>query len=74
MKLYLISRKGKVDYDEYNAIVVAAKTMKEAKLIHPNGKNNSGWVNSPDEVKAEYIGMAKKGTKSGVILASYNAG
>jgi hypothetical protein len=34
----------------------------------------SGWTSVPSKVKIEYIGEAKKGTRSGGICASFNAG
>jgi hypothetical protein len=34
----------------------------------------SDWVDNPNQVNVEYIGKAKKGTKQGIILASFNAG
>lgn len=32
------------------------------------------WAFHPDKVSVEFIGKAKRGTKAGVILASFNAG
>lgn len=32
------------------------------------------WANTLNQVECELIGKAKEGTKSGVILSSYNAG
>lgn len=37
MKLWLVKRKDRVGYDEYDSMVVAAETEEDAKLIHPNG-------------------------------------
>lgn len=80
MKLWLISQNKNDDYDVYDSAVVAANTKEEAKNIHPgNGgklvkKDFDTWVDSPDDVHIEYLGIAEKGTKSGVILASFNAG
>lgn len=32
------------------------------------------WINSPKDVKVEYLGEAKEGTKISVICASYHIG
>jgi len=83
MKLWLITKTDDVDWDDFDSAVVAANTKIEAKNIHPEGHNNpfdenkpndwaSGWT-TPDKVKAEYLGNAKKGTKKGVICSRLNA-
>ena len=56
-------------------------------MIHPRSFNMDGYDDwdgcdneaygswtSAENVKAELIGVAKKGTTKGVVLASYNAG
>jgi len=79
MNLYLVSRKGACDYDQYSDAVVAAKTKKEAQLTHPSGRkgvnswDKASWVR-PEDVLVEYIGKAKRGTKAGVVCASFHAG
>lgn len=49
-------------------------------MIHPSGEQWDGketmfsdWTIA-ENVKVEYIGEAKSGTKRGVICASFNAG
>lgn len=80
MKLFLIWQEENNGYDTYDSAVVCAKDETEAKTIHPgNGENiegNSyrGWVTETSAVYAKYIGTAAKGTKLGVICASFNAG
>ena len=37
-------------------------------------ENGGGWATNADQVDAEYIGDAVKGTEAGVICASFNAG
>ena len=60
MKLWLITQ---------DKAVVAAETMDQA-----NGKtHHSDWVDSPNDVEAEYLGEAKDNTTLGLILASHNA-
>lgn len=89
MKLWLISQTVNNDYDTYDSAVVAAKTEEEAQRMHPLGgrditdraqdnpyqrDGDDGWVRDPGAVFVAYLGEAKKGTKQGVICASYNAG
>lgn len=79
MNIYKISQIKDNNYDTYDSAIVAAKNENDAKHIHPegyydwNGKRDSSWVDIRD-VKVELIGEAKKRTKRGVILASFNAG
>lgn len=78
MKLYLISAATK-GYDVYSDAVVAATSPKQASMIHPRGchideDHYGSWVKSPSEVTVELIGTAKRGTKQGVICASFHAG
>lgn len=79
MNLYLIKRTDKIGWDEWDSIVVAAKTPKDAIKIHPSGRvvgwNEifSGWTNNPKNVKVTLIGEAEQ-KEPGVILASFNAG
>jgi len=84
VKLYKISQTANLGYDVYDSAIVAAPSKTAAKLIHPsnyvdddkwyiNNHRNDNWT-TVDNVKVEYIGLAAKGTKKGVILASYNAG
>lgn len=86
MKLWLISA-GTHGYDVYDDAVVAAETRSIAKTIHPDGEPEAvglrhndehyweyTWVSTPNEVDCIYLGTAKRGTKRGVICASFNAG
>ena len=79
MNLYLISQDVNENYDTYDSAIVAARTNKEARMIHPSGYDWDGesrygsWV-SAENVNAKIIGVAKKGTTKGVVLASFNAG
>jgi hypothetical protein len=80
MKLYLISQDTNLVDDTYDAAVVAAKSIAEARTIRPDlekwneNKECFRWVNKQQDVKVKFLGRAKKGTKKGIILASYNAG
>ncbi len=74
MKLFLISQTYNVDYDTYDSAVVAAPTEAIAKTMHPSEFPTIGTWCPTSEVFVEYIGEAKRGTKQGVICASFNAG
>ena len=83
MNLYHISQDVYNGYDTYSDAVVAAKTAKSAATFHPMGGDwrvphdtycGGAWVNDPAQVSVEYIGKAKRGTKEGVICASFHAG
>lgn len=82
MKLWRISQSANSNWDTYDSAIVAAEDELGARDIHPSGKwderdngvfYNSDWTDK-ENVKVEYIGEAKDGTNSGVILASFNAG
>ena len=85
MNLYLISQDKRNGYDTYDSAIVAAPDPLTAATIHP--EEGSGytteeawedsyyvWAARPNEVDVEYLGIAKDGTKQGVILSSFNAG
>lgn len=84
MKLYHISQTENKGYDTYSDLVVAANNEEEARLIHPSSCNkdpwNIGlfsygeWATKPENVKVEYLGEAKEGTKAGIICSSFHAG
>ncbi len=88
MNLYLISQNVNGGYDTYDSAVVAAKSVDDARTIHPteyethviNGKiewkggGGENWVKYSDInlVEVELIGTTNM--ERGVILASFNAG
>ena len=81
MKLYKVDRPGHMGYDEYDSMIVAAKSEDEARKIHPSGRGFlaplfEDWVRlrHTNTLTVTLIGTALKGTESGVILASFNAG
>jgi hypothetical protein len=84
VNLYLISQDENNDYDTYDSAIVCARSEKVAREIHPNtsvtekwygdGTPNYSWASHPSNVKVELIGIAMKGIKKGVVLASFNAG
>ena len=86
MKLWLLRQDVNTKYDTYDSAVVAAETLEEARLIHPEGPQKpfydpayelsrrlKAWA-PRSKVKVTLIGTAIDGTPTGVILASYNAG
>lgn len=77
MNLYLLTQEEVTGYATYDSVVVAAESDEEAKGIHPctilGWRSSGDWCNI-EYVQAELIGKAKKGTQSGVVLSSFNAG
>jgi hypothetical protein len=78
MRLYLITASVR-GWDVYKGAVVAARSAKSAARTHPDerkvfGQNDGTWVTRVEDVRVEYLGEARKGTKSGVILDSFKAG
>lgn len=77
MKLYLISQDVNNGYDTWNAFVVCAKNEEDAKTVReldPVDEFYGGWVKDTNDIKVEYLGNAKPGSKRGIILESFNAG
>ena len=73
MKLYLLTQSYNGEFGTCDAIVVAANSEEEARVMTPRANAGNTWA-SPKYVSVEYIGEAVQGTESGVILASFNAG
>ena len=82
MKLYLISQNVNTGYDTYDSAVVCAGDPGAACMVHPDnstpywdGINSAygGWCDAKD-VDVEFIGIADRLQKAGVICASFNAG
>ena len=70
MKIYLVSTNEKVGWDDYDAIVVCAKSKKVAiGLAVAYCHNFRG-----NHVEAECLGTANRKQKEGEILSSFNAG
>lgn len=84
MNLYKISQTVNNDWDTYDSAIVAAENEEEARKINPsiyvegewwNDDYTSGsWCSTLEQVNVELIGIAKEGTKKGIIVASFNAG
>lgn len=80
MKLYLLTRKDKTDYDEFDSCLVCAVDEKDAVEIHPDDKpfdpteEYSTWVSDRNLIDCKYIGEADQNIPRGVVISSYNAG
>ncbi len=72
MKLFKISQSVNNSWDTFDSIIVAAKDGFDAYTVKPFDKDS--WVNHAGELSVEEIGTAKRGTKRGIILESFNAG
>jgi hypothetical protein len=70
-RIYLVERTDSCDYDEYNAVVVIAKTPKEAKELAYKGYYGS-FIEG--KIICKLIGLANKKQVFGEVLASFNAG
>jgi hypothetical protein len=68
--LYLISRIGDVDHDEYDSAVVCARTEREAK------RTKVGYAPLADmkNIDVELLGLADDHIEIGEICSSFNAG
>jgi hypothetical protein len=74
MNLYLVKRTDGIGYDEYDAMIVAARNENEARTVDPA---EWGWGCGVDSATLEVqrIGTAARGTANRtVILSSFNAG
>lgn len=69
MKLYLLTRTDECGLDDYDSIMVAAKSKEDAKTISPDDDLYS-WT-TPSNIVVEYLGETDK--PRGVIAASFNA-
>jgi hypothetical protein len=74
MKLWRISQDVNLGYD---VAIVAARTEEAARLINPDSHGwsplycDKAWADEPGQVMVELIGTAKRGTKAGLVFASY---
>lgn len=78
MKLYLISRKEEVDWDETAAVVVAASSSHTARRMIKGGTENRGkhnpWLD-PEQTTCKIIAdYARADVKEGVVLEDFRAG
>lgn len=79
MKLFLISQTKNCGYDTHDSAVVVADDEAAARQINPSwgggwGDTHSTWCGKPEDVSVEYLGEARDGMPSNIVLASFNAG
>lgn len=73
MKLYLLTRKDHVGYDEYDSALIRAKDEASARAIaaeHFTGYCGYSWSN-PDLINCEVV--VNRG-ETGIVISSFNAG
>lgn len=70
-KIFLITRTDHCDYDQFNGIVIIAKTPTEAKkyILKEYGSSFSEHT-----IVCELLGIAENSQEYGVILESYIKG
>lgn len=69
MKIYLVSTKDRVSYDDYDAIVVIAENVDDATIIAKKYCHNF-----TDNLLVTDVGVAHDDQVRGELLASFNAG
>ena len=64
MNLYKVSRpEGTIGWDEYDALIVASETAKEARCIKPGSTSSGGdahwyeWPVKPEDLIVELVGV-----------------
>tara|TARA_R100000005_G_scaffold95775_1_gene78713 strand:- start:3942 stop:4241 length:300 start_codon:yes stop_codon:yes gene_type:complete len=74
LNIYYISQDENTSKETYHAAIVIAKTAGEAREIHPSGDWDrvDVWCYEPKLVTVTYIGKAKRGSASGVVLSSFS--
>lgn len=73
MKIWLVKRTDKIDYDEYDSFVVAHETEDAARNSRPS--EFDGWPVNPSELHVVEIGdCTYPWTPGTVFCASFNAG
>ena len=74
--IYKLTQEVNLDYDTYDSIIVCAETPTEARDItiqeHNNKRQVPTWA-AFDDIECEFIGIAGKDIKKGIILESFNA-
>lgn len=86
MNLYKVSRpEGSIEWDEYDAFIVASETVEEARCIKPVSTSSGGevswyeWPVNPGDLVVELIGVLdcnyylklRAESPNNIILASY---
>lgn len=76
MNIYKLTRTDEVDWDEYEAAVVVARSAKDARKIHPGGRldgSSRDWT-TQNRVVAHYLGKAGVRLERGVMLTDFRRG
>lgn len=81
MNIYLISQDVNDDWDSYDSAVVVEETEEEARMIHPDGRNNwdgideiwGSWANK-EYITVKLIGKLTDSSLGPIICASFKAG
>lgn len=78
MNLYLLTRIGETNYDQYDSMVYVADSKKEAIELSMAEYKTTGilkpWVNRKEEIKCQLIGVAVYTLDKGEVISSYRAG
>lgn len=80
LKIYKLERTDTVKYDEFEAFIVIASSEDDARSWHPEGEVKKDddrwptWTNDPSKINVVDLGIAKPGSKPGVVLTNFNAG
>tara|TARA_R100000008_G_C3586713_1_gene173009 strand:- start:1084 stop:1308 length:225 start_codon:yes stop_codon:yes gene_type:complete len=74
LNLYYVYQDENTGKDTYHAMVVAAESEEEARLVHPDGDWDrvDTWCYSEEEVSVKLIGEATEDIYAGVVLSSFS--
>lgn len=73
MKLYRVTRKGEVGWDEYDSFIVLAENEDEARRLAQTAAEEGEWqppANAFTKGKCDEVNL----NEAGVVLGSFNAG
>jgi hypothetical protein len=80
LKLYKVTQDSNNEWDSYQGIIVAAYNEQDARSIHPSGewpRNDAysyDWVAEKEVdnlLTVQYLGVADKSVKRGVLLTDF---
>ena len=75
MNIYLLSQNVSHGYDTFDAMVVAADDVIEAKTLSmEKAYGADSWTDKYGDITAKIVGYAVIGTSKGVLLGSFHAG
>lgn len=76
MNIYVLTRKGRTGWDEYDSFCVVAPTAQSARKIAmrcAGDYDHCDWT-SPRDADIENVGTARDGVKATILVSSFNAG